>query len=711
MGRRIAAGLILGVACGLFFGEYCNALTAVGLAYVGLLQMTVLPYLILSLVAKIGRLDWQQVRQLGGTALGVLLIFWAVGVILMVLVSYVLPPLPGSSFYSAAKDVPGGSPAILTTFIPANVFRALSEEYVPAIVVFCVFFGGALGSMPGKQPLLDYLELCAGVVGRINHSLIQLAPIGLFALTASAAGSLRMDELARLQAYLIIFGLACGTAAFIILPVLLSSVTDISYREIMSAARGPMLIAVATGKLFVVLPEISQQCEDLLRKDKGPDAELGASTVNALVPLAYPFPHLGKIFTFTFISFAAWYVGRGLTAAQTTAMATAGTASSFASPLVAIPAMLDQYQLPQDLMAFFLLPGFLTTRMADVVGVMHLMVLTLLVTRALQGRIQVQWRRLAVSGLILLIGLGLTCVAGRWYLVATTIKQDLDQRLMSLEIPSPYQNSVVYENRSDAPAVDPPEGSTLERVRTSRVLRVGYHGDQFPYSFVNRFGHLAGMDVELMHRLAERLQVRLEFVPFTPEKLVEQLEAGEIDVAIGGLVVLPERLLNVGFTESYDTATIAVVTRDHCREKYATWDNVAAGGGRLGVLSEDTAAAARRALPDVVIVPIPSVRSYFASQRSDIDGLIMSAEAGAAWTVLHPEFAATVPKPSIRRPVGLAVRNHDALWLQFLDRCLEFERLDGVLERLRIYWVEGGGAQKRAPRWSVLRDVLHWVPD
>ena len=91
---------------------------------------------------------------------------------------------------------------------------------MPAIVVFCLFFGGALIMVPGKEPLLDFLDLCATAIGRINLFLVRLAPIGLFALTAAAAGTLRLEELARLQAYLIMFALACLVAAFGILPLL-----------------------------------------------------------------------------------------------------------------------------------------------------------------------------------------------------------------------------------------------------------------------------------------------------------------------------------------------------------------------------------------------------------------------------------------------------------------------------------------------------------
>ena len=707
-GTWIAVGLLLGILCGVLFGEYCGSLQIVGQAYVGLLQMTVLPYLTISLVAKMGRLDLHQARNMGLTALAVLLVFWAIGIALIVAVSAILPPIEGASFYSPTLPSMGAGEAdMLSRFIPTNVFRSLSDEYVPAVVVFCLFFGTALIMVPGKEPLLDFLDLCSDGIGRINIFLVRLAPIGLFMLTASAAGTLRLDELERLQAYLILFTLACTIATLSVLPLLVSSLTDIRYRDMLRAAHEPMLTAIATGKLFVVLPQVVEKCEHLVEEK---DAEL-ESTASVVVPLAYPFPHLGKILAFVFISFAAWYVGRDLTAAQTTAMASTGAISSFASPLVTMPYLLDEYQLPQDLMPLFILPGFITTRLADVVGVMHLMSLTVVVTLMLQGRLRLRWGRLVVTAGIVLLCLGVGGVAGRWYLASTTLDYDLDERLLSLSLPSPHEKVVVFTSRQDVPSRPPHDGSTLERLKVEKVLRVGYHADHLPYSFFNANGDLVGLDVELMHRLAMRLQVQLEFVPYAYDTMVEQLQSGEIDLASGGLIMSPERLLSVGFTQPYQTATIAVVLPDHRRGEFDTWDDPQMPPDlRLAVVYEDFAVAARRQFPNAEIVVINSYSSFFNRSNDDRTGLIIAAEEGAAWNVLYPEHTVVVPKPIVQRPVSMAVRSTDLEWLRFLNGWLEFEQLDGSLDRLRTYWIEGGGTKERAPRWCVMRDVLHWLP-
>ncbi len=724
LGRWIAIGLLLGLICGVFFGEYCAGLELIGNAYVGLLQMTVLPYLVLSLVAQMGRLDVDRARKLGFTALAVLLVLWLIAGFLIVCVSAILPPVQGASFYSPVAEAGDGGLDLLSRLIPTNVFHSLSNEYVPAVVVFCLFFGCALMLVDGKEKLLDFLDLCSAGISRINVFLVRLAPIGLFALSAAAAGTLRLEELSRLQAYLLMFTLACVVAAFAALPMLLTSLTTISYRDLLREAQEPMLTAIATGKLFVVLPQIVDKCEKLLRdNDQGSEEPDSApaetdpasaefeSTAGVLVPLAYPFPHIGKILAFVFISFAAWYSGRALAPHETTVLAATGVVSSFASPLVSVPSLLDQYHLPQDLMALFILPGFITMRLADVVGVMHLMVLTLIVTQVTRRRARIRWARLLGSGAAIIICLIIAGVTCRLYLASTTLKYDLDQRLLALEISSPHEDVVVHTRPDDVPQAPPVDGSTIDRVKTERVLRVGYHPNHLPYSFFNAKQQLVGLDVELMHRLATRLQVRLEFVPFSYDTDVQQLETGAIDMVIGGVIIKPERLLIAGFTQAYETATLAVVLPDHRRGEFDSWDDPQMPDDlRMGVISEDDAIAGRRQLPDVEFTVVESIDAFFKGKLNELDGLVLPAEEAAAWNVLYPEYAVVVPEPVVRRPIGMAVRSSDSQWLLFLDRWLDFERMDGSLDRLRKYWVQGGGTKKVAPRWCVIRDVLHWVP-
>ena len=64
LSSRILIGLIAGILTGLFFGELVSGLKLVGDVFVKLLQVTVLPYIVASLIAGFGRMQMSHARKL-----------------------------------------------------------------------------------------------------------------------------------------------------------------------------------------------------------------------------------------------------------------------------------------------------------------------------------------------------------------------------------------------------------------------------------------------------------------------------------------------------------------------------------------------------------------------------------------------------------------------------------------------------------------------
>ena len=60
LSSKIFFGFGLSIVTGLFFGDMVGWLKVVGNVYINLLQMTVLPYVILSLIIGLASLDYRQ---------------------------------------------------------------------------------------------------------------------------------------------------------------------------------------------------------------------------------------------------------------------------------------------------------------------------------------------------------------------------------------------------------------------------------------------------------------------------------------------------------------------------------------------------------------------------------------------------------------------------------------------------------------------------
>lgn len=86
-----------------------------------------------------------------------------------------------------------------------------------------------------------------------------------------------------------------------------------------------------------------------------------------------------------------------------------------------------------------------------------------------------------------------------------------DRVLAGMHLLKQSEPAVVLE--TPPPPVEHDDHPTLEVIRDRGVLRVGYLPDALPFSFFNATGDLVGFDVDLAHRLAGELRVKLEFVP------------------------------------------------------------------------------------------------------------------------------------------------------------------------------------------------------
>ena len=103
-----------------------------------------------------------------------------------------------------------------------NAFSALTNDYIPAVVLFSVGFGIALMAIPNRKLLLDNLEIVVDGLGRLNRMVVNAAPIGMFAIVAEAAGTFSPVQFQLLQGYLIVYGAASLLLSLWIFPLLIS---------------------------------------------------------------------------------------------------------------------------------------------------------------------------------------------------------------------------------------------------------------------------------------------------------------------------------------------------------------------------------------------------------------------------------------------------------------------------------------------------------
>ncbi|MEZ6114248.1 MAG: cation:dicarboxylase symporter family transporter [Pirellulaceae bacterium] len=710
----ILCGLGLGIATGLFLGEYCAKLTVVGDMFVGLLRMTALPYIIVSLIANLGRLSRRQSRRLamiGGLTLATL---WSVALFNVFALSNTFPEWKSGSFFSTAIVAPPREIDLVSVFIPANIFDALADNHVPAVVLMCICVGLALSGISNREVLITQLDILGKALIHINYYVVRLTPIGVFAIAASTTGTISLAEAIRLQAYFVAYTAGSLFVGFVVLPWLVATCTPFRYRDVLTVSRDAMITAFATGKLIVVLPLLIVETEKLVRGLSSDNEDSSAPAVDVLYPVAYPMPHVGKLLGLIFIPFAAWFSGHALAPHEYPAFLSAGLFSYFSGPIVATPFLLDMLHLPHDMFQLFLLSGVYGERLGDALGAIHFATFTLISTSAFLGKLRIQWFPIVrFLGIVTVLGVAM-CVTIRFGLSGTLRyverKEDVIAHMQLLE--QPARATVVGES---APNPDPLllGESLLHRVRRRGVLRVGYNEDKLPFAFFNIRGELVGFDINLAHALARDLGVRLEFVRFDRDTLQSQLSDDHFDIVMSGLVGTLERSRSMQHTTPYMDVTLALVVPDYRAREFRSLDSLRAIESlRIGFvdLSRGFVDRLRESLPQAEFVELSTSQQFFDGDWQEYDALLISAESGSAFTLLYPEFEVVVPAGRrISMPLFYAIGARDAEMRDFLEHWMILRKKDGTMQQYYDHWILGKVADPDQRRWSVVRDVLHWV--
>jgi Na+/H+-dicarboxylate symporter/ABC-type amino acid transport substrate-binding protein len=712
LATQVLIGVGLGIAAGIFFGEKVAFLKLAGDAFIQLLQMTVLPYVLLSLIAGLGGLSYRQAAALARKGGVVLVLLWTIGVTMVLLMPLAFPNWQTASFFSASLIEQTPTFNFLSLYIPANPFYSLSNNIVPAVVVFSVFLGVALIGISDKGTLLNSLGVCINALGRVTGWIVRLAPLGVFAIIASATGTMRLPDLQRLQVFMVTYAVMSLLLTFWILPGMVASLTPIRYRDLVGPTRDALVTAFATGNIFIVLPVLAERSKELLKKAAPVSAETDAD-VDVIISTSFSFPNLGKILTLGFVLFAGWFSDSTVPVSKYAGFAFSGLFSFFGDPNVAIPFLLDLLRIPSDTYGYFpVVDSLVGARFGTLLAAMYTLALAVLGASAVSGLIRVRWPALlrfaAITAALVFCAIG-----GVRVFFENVVRQDYrgDQSFAAMDLSRRYAPGPPQAVPVSA-AVPDPSKPRLAQIRERRCVRIGYFADAMPFAFNNRAGKLVGFDIEMAHRLAQDMKVGVEFVALERRDAALAVNGGHVDLIMSSVALTLERADEMTMSAPYMNETFAFIVKDYRREEFSSRASVKRQSRlKLGIVNAPYyVAKAREYLPQAELVLMDSPREFFARNSDDLDGLVYSAEAGSAWTLMYPAFSIAVPQPDVLAvPLAYGVPRGDRELADFVNTWLDLKSKDQTIRALYDYWILGRPSVERSPRWSIIRNVLHLV--
>lgn len=698
--------VFLGIFCGLFFGPLCSVLTPIATAFTMLVQMVVLPYILFSLVHGLGSISMKMGGRLLKCGLPYLVVVWALVLFVVFFVEQLIPE-PQASYIVASSESPTMklSDQFLKFLVPENPFYDLANNVVPAIAVFGLIVGLALMQVPGKEILCSILEKVNRVIEKILVWLAIISPIGAFAHMAIAFGTVRFEDLHKLEFYVFCYIGMTLFVTFWVLPVLISCLTPLTYRDVLAAFRSVCLVPFVTSLSSLSIPFLSAYLLNLSKKHT--DQEQFHENAQTVLPLAYSFGQTGNCVILFFIYFLTFYYRHPLEDSQRMLLSFLSLPMSIGSSsnsVSAISFLVEQFHFPQESLDMFMETSAITSNFQVLMSVASVLTMIILTIYSYYGILRVKWSRL-----IMQLGATLTIFVIMIYSLkpVVTISNKYEDLYLNLSIKEAIENPVkvtfLEEGQKGTARIS---GQPIfDQVLSSGVLKVGYNTLDIPYCYRNKNQELVGYDMAYAYQLARDLDCKLEFVPLHFEKMGQELNQGDYDIGMAAIVMNEERLKTMNFTNHYTVQNVVLIVPHFRKKEFMNLNSFSDKKMQIGVIGAYDGFV-RRHFPNSVVYETTDIDTDM-MLRGEVDAWIWAKDPATVWSLSHPDFI-TIDYGGLlgKTYFAYAIPDNAFKFSTYLNNVLILKELSGFEEKMYDYWIKGVPIREKAPRWSILHNVL-----
>lgn len=231
--------------------------------------------------------------------------------------------------------------------------------------------------------------------------------------------------------------------------------------------------------------------------------------------------------------------------------------------------------------------------------------------------------------------------------------------------------------------------STLDQILERGVLRVGF--DTFvPWAMKDKNGEYIGFEIDVARRLAQDMEVDVEFVPTKWSGIIPALLTGKFDIIIGGMGILPSRSLKVNFTNPYEYTGMSMVASHSLAPGLSNLEDFNKPEITLAMKTGATSvAAAKKYMPQATLRMFDDeAQALQEVLNGRAQAMIASAPFPEQQALRHADklYLPLKGETFTKEPIGFALRKGDWDFLTFLNSWILVTESEGWLQERFDYW-------------------------
>jgi Na+/H+-dicarboxylate symporter len=275
----LAAGLAAGIAISLYPSPALLAavefIRPIGTIWINAIRMTVIPLVVSSLI--VGITAAPDVRSVGRIGWRAIVIFVAAVTLSAIFAAVVGQPLlamldidPATAaalrqsgaattetVAASASEVPTFSQWLIA-LVPTNPIKAMADGAMLPIIIFSVAFGIALLALPPvrRAPLTNVLQSIFDATLQLVRWILELAPIGVFALALPLAVTMGVQAAGALVYYIVLVSAALVLFTIVILYPAAFAFGRVSMNRFARAVAPAQAVALSSRSSLAALPAL-----------------------------------------------------------------------------------------------------------------------------------------------------------------------------------------------------------------------------------------------------------------------------------------------------------------------------------------------------------------------------------------------------------------------------------------------------------------------